>query len=101
MAAAMAAVAKQDSSIVNPAEPVMEVKNGDIVFKDVKFKYYDKADNYVLTDVDIEIKSGEVVGIIGSTGSGKSTLVSLISRFYDVNEGEVLVGGYIGDEGGS
>ena len=89
----VAEVLEQESSIVNPAEPVMEVKNGDIVFKDVKFKYYDEAENYVLTDVDIEIKSGEVVGIIGSTGSGKSTLVSLISRFYDVNEGEVLVGG--------
>ena len=89
----VAEVLNQESSIKNPANPVMEIKDGSIKFKDVKFKYYDEAEEYVLDDIDIDINSGEVVGIIGGTGSGKSTLVSLLSRFYDVNEGEVIVGG--------
>ncbi len=90
----VAEVLEQESSIVNPAEPVMEVSDGSISFKDVSFKYYDDAENYVLNDVDLDIKSGETIGIVGGTGVGKSTFVNLISRFYDVNEGKVMVGGH-------
>ncbi len=86
-------VLEQESSIVNPEKPVMEVGNGDIVFKNVNFKYHDDGENYVLSDLNVNIKSGQTIGVIGGTGTGKTTFVSLISRFYDVNEGEVLVGG--------
>lgn len=89
----IAEVLEQKSSITNPATPVMEVSNGDIVFKDVAFKYHDDGENYILSNINVDIKSGETIGIIGGTGCGKSTLVSLISRFYDVNEGSISVGG--------
>ncbi|MBO7449687.1 MAG: ABC transporter ATP-binding protein [Clostridiales bacterium] len=89
----IAEVLEQESSITNPKEPVMEVADGSIVFKNVDFKYYDDADTFVLADVDLSIRSGETIGIVGGTGVGKSTFVNLISRFYDVNEGEVIVGG--------
>ncbi len=85
-------VMKEESNIVNPENPVMEVKNGDIEFRNVNFKYSKDAIKYSLSNVNLKIKSGEVVGILGSTGSAKSTLVQLIPRLYDTTEGEVLVG---------
>ena len=79
-------------SIRNPKDPILEVKNGDVRFKKVNFKYKETAENYALKDIDISINSGEFVGILGSTGSGKTSFVNLISRLYDATEGEVLVG---------
>ena len=74
-------------------DPDLEVKDGSIEFRNVSFKYADEAENYVLSDVDLKIRSGEVVGILGPTGSSKTTLVQLIPRLYDASVGEVLVGG--------
>jgi len=71
---------------------VKEIKNGDIEFKNVSFKYKEHSKKYALSNINLKINSGETIGIIGGTGSSKSTLVNLISRFYDVSEGEVLVG---------
>ena len=82
----------EEPSISNPKDPLYEVKNGDVTFKHVNFKYKETAENYALKDIDISIKSGEFVGILGSTGSGKTSFVNLISRLYDATEGEVLVG---------
>ena len=82
-----------ESSLTNPVNPVMEVADGSVVFKDVNFKYSADAEKYALFDIDLEIKSGMTVGIIGGTGSSKTTLVNLISRLYDVSSGEILVGG--------
>ena len=76
-----------------PSDPVTSVKDGSVEFKDVSFKYSKKAEKYTLCDVDIFIPSGATVGIIGGTGSSKSTLVSLIPRLYDTVEGSVKVGG--------
>lgn len=70
-----------------------EIENGDIEFKNVSFKYKADAQKYALSDINLKIKSGQTIGIIGGTGSSKSTLVNLISRFYDTSEGEVLVAG--------
>ena len=75
------------------ANPVKEVKDGSIVFTDVNFKYSDEAKQYALFDIDLRIPSGATVGILGSTGSSKSSLVQLIPRLYDAQEGTVLVGG--------
>ena len=77
----------------NKENPIEEVKNGDIEFKNVNFSYIDKKDKEVLQNINLKIKSGETVGIIGGTGDGKSSLVNLIPRLYDATEGEVLVGG--------
>ena len=85
-------VLKTESNLTNPENPVMEVKNGDIDFNHVSFKYSNKAEKYVLQDIDVHIKSGQTVGILGSTGSGKTSLVNLISRLYDVTEGDIKVG---------
>ena len=80
--------------LANPENPVMEVKDGSIDFDHVNFSYKtDGSGDYVLKDIDISIASGETIGILGATGSGKSTFVSLISRLYDATEGEVRVGG--------
>ena len=76
------------------ADPNLKLEDGSIIFKDVNYKYSAVAEKNVLSDIDLEIKSGEVVGIIGPTGSSKSTLVNLIPRLYDVTEGEVIVGGH-------
>lgn len=84
-------VLKEESTLKNPTNPVMEIKDGSIDFKDVSFKY--ATSKMILEHINISIKSGETIGIIGGTGSAKSTLIQLISRLYDVNEGEVLVGG--------
>ena len=86
-------VLEEESDINEPANPVMEVKNGEIEFRNVNFKYEDDSDENNLENINITIKAGETVGIIGSTGSGKTSLVQLIPRLYDVTGGEVLLGG--------
>ncbi|WP_044913408.1 ABC transporter ATP-binding protein [Butyrivibrio sp. WCE2006] len=86
-------VIDEKTSIDNPEKPITEVKDGSIAFEHVNFSYNVESEEPVLKDVNLEIKSGETIGIIGGTGSSKSTLVNLISRLYDVNEGRVLVGG--------
>ncbi len=89
----IAEVLNETSTLTNPASPVTEVKDGSIDFDHVSFKYQANAENYVLSDIDLHIKSGETIGIMGGTGSSKSSLIQLISRLYDASEGEVLVGG--------
>ena len=86
-------VLEENPDIKNPEKPVMEVKNGDIEFRNVNFKYEDNCDENNLDNININIKAGETVGIIGSTGSGKTSLVQLIPRLYDVTSGEVYLGG--------
>ena len=86
-------VLKEESSLENPAEPVYDVKDGSIDFDNVSFKYSAAAERWALSGIDLHIRSGETIGIIGGTGSSKSTLVQLISRLYDVTEGTVKVGG--------
>lgn len=89
----IAEVIREQSSIVSPLNPVTEVKDGSIEFNNVCFKYSATAKKCVLEDINIEILSGQTIGIIGATGSSKTTLVNLIPRLYDVTEGCVLVGG--------
>lgn len=84
----------EEPKITNCENPVYEMNDGSITFKDVKFKYVESASKNTLENINIEIKSGQFVGVIGSTGSGKTTLINLISRLYDVSEGEVIVGGH-------
>ncbi len=86
-------ILEETSDIVNQNTPVLEVKNGEIIFRDVNFSYAGESGKLCLTDIDLHIKSGETVGILGGTGSSKTTLVQLIPRLYDVTSGEVLVGG--------
>lgn len=86
-------VLKEKSTITNPQNPVMEVKDGSISFENVKFSYNTEKPKYVLHDINVDIQSGETIGILGGTGSAKSSLVQLIARLYDVNEGSVKVGG--------
>ena len=86
-------VLNETSDLQNPENPLTEVKDGSIVFKDVVFGYNTTSERPVLKDIDLEIASGETIGIIGGTGSAKTSLVNLISRLYDVTGGEVLVGG--------
>ena len=83
----------EEPTIRNPENPVTEVNDGSVVFESVSFKYKKEAERYAVSDLNLNIKSGQFIGIIGSTGSGKSTLVNLISRLYDTTEGRVLVGG--------
>lgn len=78
--------------IVNPENPVMEVKDGEIIFDNVSFSYSKDLNKVCLKDINLNIKSGETVGVIGGTGSSKTTLVNLISRLYDVTKGELKVG---------
>lgn len=78
--------------IVNPENPVMEVKDGEIVFDNISFSYSKDLNKLCLKDINLKIESGETIGIIGGTGSSKTTLVSLISRLYDVTKGELRVG---------
>ena len=89
----VAEVLNEKSSLVNPEDPDYEVENGSIEFDHVSFSYNTKAERPVLDDIHLSIKSGETIGIIGGTGSSKSSLVNLISRLYDVTEGSVKVGG--------
>ena len=85
-------VLKEESTIKNPENPITEIKDGSIEFKNVNFKYAKRAEKNALSDINIKIESGQTVGIIGGTGSAKSTFVSLIPRLYDTTSGEVLVG---------
>ena len=86
-------VLQEESDIVNPETAVTEVKDGSIRFENVGFKYSKKASAFALSDIDLTIASGETVGILGGTGSSKTTLIQLIPRLYDATEGEVYVGG--------
>ena len=86
-------VLEEEPDIRDPANPVTEVRDGEIEFRNVNFKYEDDSDENNLEGINIKIKAGETIGIIGSTGSGKSSLVQLIPRLYDATEGEVFVGG--------
>ncbi len=86
-------VLSEESDLRNPDNPVYEVKNGDVRFEDVDFKYDVKADRRALKGVNLDIKSGETVGILGGTGSSKTSLVNLIPRLYDATSGHVYVGG--------
>ena len=86
-------VLEEEPTIVNPNDPIMEVKDGSIDFDKVDFKYFENAEKNTLEDIDLHIKSGQFVGILGSTGSGKTSVVNLISRLYDVTDGDVKVGG--------
>ncbi len=86
-------VLDESPELHNPENPVYEVKNGDIDFDNVGFKYSKKAKKNALNNINLHIKSGQTVGIIGGTGSGKSSLVQLIPRLYDATEGEIKIGG--------
>ncbi|MBQ9156986.1 MAG: ABC transporter ATP-binding protein [Eubacterium sp.] len=86
-------VLNEKADIVNPVNPVYEVKDGSITFDHVTFRYDEKSEKPVLNNVNISIQSGETIGILGGTGSSKSTMANLISRLYDVSEGSVKVGG--------
>ncbi|MDD5886202.1 MAG: ABC transporter ATP-binding protein [Oscillospiraceae bacterium] len=86
-------VLEEEPDIVNPENPVMEVPNGSVDFDHVDFSYKTGTGEKTLQDIDLHIRSGETIGVIGGTGSGKSSLVSLISRLYDVDTGSVRVGG--------
>lgn len=89
----IAEVLDEESSIQNPENPVMQVKDGSISFENASFAYSEKAERKTLENINLEIKSGETVGIIGATGSSKTSLIQLISRLYDVSDGSVKVGG--------
>ena len=86
-------VLTEESTLKNPENPVTDVKDGSVDFDGVSFKYSAAAEKNALSNIDLHIKSGETIGIIGGTGSSKSTLVQLISRLYDATEGTVKVGG--------
>ena len=86
-------VLNTESDIKDPKKPITEVKDGSIEFRNVSFSYVNSKKKECLKNINVKIKSGETVGIIGGTGSGKSSLVNLIPRLYDVTEGELLVGG--------
>lgn len=89
----IAEVLSEKSTLSNPENPVYDVPDGSISFENVNFKYSKKAKRMALSDINLQIKSGETIGIIGGTGSSKSSLVQLISRLYDATEGVVKVGG--------
>ncbi len=89
----VAEVLNEKSSLVNPENPVYQVADGSVQFRNVEFAYNTTAERPVLENINLSIKSGETIGIIGGTGSSKSSLVNLISRLYDVTKGSVLVGG--------
>lgn len=86
-------VLDEKSDIVNPENPIMTVKDGSIDFDNVSFKYSKKAEEYALSDIDLHIAPGETIGVIGGTGSSKTSLINLIPRLYDATCGEVRVGG--------
>lgn len=90
----IAAVIDEEPAIKNPVKPVTDLNNGDIVFDHVSFKYEEGDKHYALKDINLHIKSGETIGIIGETGASKSTLVSMIPRLYDVDGGAVRVAGH-------
>lgn len=86
-------VLSEESSLKSPENAVTTVKSGEITFENVSFKYSEKAEKYALSDIDLTIPSGATVGILGGTGSSKSTIVQLIPRLYDVTKGKIKVGG--------
>jgi len=86
-------VLNEKSSLTNPENPVYSVKDGSISFENVSFRYSDKAERMALANINLQIKSGETIGIVGGTGASKTTLVQLIPRLYDATEGVVKVGG--------
>ena len=86
-------VLDEKSSITNPENPITEIADGSILFNSVSFKYSETSENYALSNVSFSVASGETVGIIGGTGSSKTTLVQLIPRLYDVSEGSLKIGG--------
>ena len=86
-------VLSEESTLKSPENALTEVKDGSIDFDNVNFKYSKKAERMALADIDLHIKSGEVIGVLGGTGSSKSSLIQLIPRLYDVTEGCVKVGG--------
>lgn len=90
----VAEVLTEESDIVSPKKAIFDVKNGDIEFENVCFKYSKSAEKFALENINLSIKSGETIGIIGATGSSKTTLISLIPRLYDVSSGSVKVGGH-------
>ena len=89
----IAQVLEEKADLTNPADPVFEVADGSVTFRHVDFSYRKDAAQPVLKDIDFSVSSGETIGVLGGTGSAKSSLVSLISRLYDVTAGQVLVGG--------
>ena len=89
----IAKVLEEKTDIDDPADPVMTVRDGSVCFEQVSFAYSTKSDKKVLNDINLSIASGQTVGIIGSTGSSKSSLVQLIPRLYDVSSGQLLLGG--------
>ncbi|GEM01917.1 ATP-binding cassette, subfamily B [Halolactibacillus halophilus] len=89
----IAEVIDEKADIVNPNQPLMKVADGSIRFEHVNFSYKKGSEKYVLSDINLTIQSGQTIGIIGATGSSKSSLINLVSRLYDVNEGSVKVGG--------
>jgi ATP-binding cassette subfamily B protein len=89
----IAEVLGEESTLKSPENPVTEIANGDVDFDGVYFKYSEKAEKYALENINLHIKSGQTVGILGVTGSSKSSLISMIPRLYDATEGSVRVGG--------
>lgn len=90
----IAEVLCETSDITNPEAPLYEVEDGSVEFKHVNFAYKKDSEEQVLKDINLSIKSGETIGVMGATGSAKTSLVNLISRLYDVTDGEILVGGH-------
>ena len=84
----------EEPLIKDPENPIYNIENGEIEFKNVNFKYRENAKHRTLKDINLKINSGETIGIIGGTGAGKSSIVNLIPRLYDVTDGEVIVGGH-------
>ncbi len=90
----VAEVLRETSDITNPETPIYEVADGSVEFKNVNFAYKIDCEEPVLKDINLKIRSGETIGVMGATGSAKTSLVNLISRLYDVTDGEILVGGH-------
>ena len=84
----------EEPTIKNPENPIMALDDGSVVFKDVDFKYSEKAEKNTLENINLNIKSGQFIGILGGTGTGKTSLVNLISRLYDITDGSLMVGGH-------
>jgi ATP-binding cassette subfamily B protein len=89
----VAEVIDEQADIINPNKPLTEVPNGDVAFRHVYFAYQSGSGEYAIQDINFSVRSGETIGVIGGTGSGKSSLVNLVSRLYDVAKGSVMVGG--------
>lgn len=87
-------VLEDEAGIMDPENPVRSIKDGSIEFSHVSFRYWEGKGENVLSDINLSIGAGEMIGVVGATGSSKTSLVNLISRLYDVNEGRVLVGGH-------